>query len=333
MKKKIFTTILSGLLLSGFMNFMFAQAGVFGTGWGEPAPGEPKIIEEDLTGFPFFHSDFNPNEGNSSHTLEKAGYKDTVTYRVCINSTDTIFYEFHECAFAPNWQPAYGYKDSVDGVASVVPAEVSRGFVEIARFDTVYAKPPLDTDSGHFIIDMRQVEYVEVIQFTHSSCGGNKRGFTLRKSTDNGMTWDTVRNQVGRLTGNTPDNDLTAYDCQESAHGMVWQDGLYLYDQNVMLKFSYCMGQTLRIHDFRAYGWVQQVGVDEKELEKVSVYSAGKNLFLSEPSDIVIFDINGRFVKKALNVVTYSMSDLPEGLYIVKARTDKGIVTRKIMNQ
>jgi len=331
MKRKIFTTLMLGLLITGVTSLTFGQT--TGTGWGDPiAPGEPKILEEDFTGFPFFHSDANPNEGNSDNTIEKWGYKDTATFRVAINSTDTIFYDFYQCAFAPGWQPSYGYRDSVDGISPPVPNEVSRGFVEISRFDTIYSS--VGQDSGYFIIDLRQAEYIEIIQYTHSSTGGNKRGFTLSYSSDDGATWDTVRYMNGTMDGNiikfnTPMNE----NCQLSAYGMVWQDNLYMYDQNLMLKFYYARGQTPRIHDFKAYGWVQQVGVDEQELEKFSIYNVNKNLFLSEPSDIVIFDINGRFVKKALHVETYSMADLPDGLYVVKARTDKGIVTRKILNQ
>lgn len=327
--------MLVGILISGVAQPGFGQNG---TGWDDGiVPGEIKMIEEDFTGFPFFHSDANPNEGNSDNTLDAMGYKDTTTFRVAINSTDTIFYEFYQCAFAPAWQPAYGYRDSADGISPPVPPLLSRGFIEISRFDTIYSSA--GQDSGYFIIDMRRAEYVEVIKYSHSSTGGNKRGFTLRKSNDDGATWDTVRYQDGTMDGNiapwTAGNNISGLNdnCQNSAYGMLWQDNVYFYDQNLMLKFSFARGQTPRIHDFIAYGWIQQVGVDEKELEAISIYNVNKNLFLSEPSDIVIFDMNGRFVKKALHVETYSMADLPEGLYIVKARNDKGIVSRKIMNQ
>ena len=328
MKRKNFTAIFFGLLISGFTRLVIGQS--YGTGWGITPPGEPLIIQDNFTDFPFLHADSNPDQGNSDNLdPENPGYKDTTAFRVCINSSDTIFYDFYQCAFAPNWQPAYGYRDSLAELTPPVPPEVSRGFVEVARYYESHA-----TDSGYFIIDLRQVQYLEVIQYTHSSCGGNKRGFTLRKSIDDGVTWDTVRYQRGGFTDNYPES-ANAWNCQESAYGMVWEDALYLYESNVMLKFSHAVGQAVRIHDFKAYGWVEpETGINDNDIkQEVSIYCSDKTMILSEPADIVIFNMNGVLVKKAKDVETVSTADLPEGMYVVKARTDRGITTKKILNQ
>ena len=112
MKKVIFTTFLSAFLGVGVI--IYAQSPEGSTGWETLMPGEPLVLEDDFRDFPHFHSQLNTDDSNSRNTETTFGLKDTTASRVCIASIDTIKYEFYQCAFAPNWQTAYGYTDSVE---------------------------------------------------------------------------------------------------------------------------------------------------------------------------------------------------------------------------
>jgi hypothetical protein len=318
MKKVIFTTLL--LLFFGACLTLLAQSPEGSTGWETLMPGEPLVLEDDFTGFPFFHSDTDPDQGNS------ATYKDTTAFRRCVGSIDTVFYEFYQCAFAPNWIAAYAYQDSVTDAAPCDPTpQVSRGFVEISR-----EREQDLTVNGHFIIDLRQLEYVDAVQYSHSSCGGNKRGFTLAKSTDDGETWDTIRMQTGNTSTSLPQPN--SFNVQNSACGMRWEDGVW--DINVMLRFTQAGGQAVRIQDLKIYGTADPaVGIKDYINEKIKITWHNRIIRLSEVADVSIYNMNGALVKKADRVETLSTSDLPAGMYIVKARTDAKITTVKIVNK
>jgi hypothetical protein len=329
MKRQILTLML--VTLAG--TALLAQDPAWGTGWTTLQPGSPLLLEEDFTGFPFVHSDSDPNQGNSDNLdPEHPGYKDTLVFRQAIGSIDTIFYEFYQCAFAPNWMPAYWYRDSVDGLTPPTPPEVSRGFVEISREYESWA-----TIDGYFIIDLSQVEFIEAIRYTHSSTGGNKRGFTLAMSKDYGETWDTIRMQTVSLNLNRPQPN--PYTCQNSAYGMLWEDGLYVGSlispgDSVLLRFTKDYnGQTVRLHDLKIYGDREtNIGINDRVASPIRISAYDGFIRLSEPADIRVFDINGRLMRQANRVESLYIRDLPSGVYIIKARTDTQLCTGKIFN-
>jgi hypothetical protein len=321
MKKVNFTLFLAALIGTGLT--LRAQSPEGSTGWETLQPGEPLVVDEDFQGFPFFHVDQNPDQGNSDNLdPEHPGYKNDTTFVIATGSTDTIFYNFYQCAFAPNWIAAYAYTDSVTTGTSTMTAQVTRGFVEISR---EYASHL--TVAGYYIIDLRSLDFVEVVQYAHSSCGGNKRGFTLAKSTDDGVTWDTVRYQSGNISTSLPQPNT--YNCQNSAYGMRWEDGIY--DFNVMLKFTDGNGQAVRIHDLKIYGDVAHPGgIKGVRDTEIGITCINRVIRLSEKSGLGIYDLKGSLLRRADNVETYSVQDLPEGVYIIRAKTDKKITTRKI---
>jgi hypothetical protein len=203
MKMKNFTLnalMASVVVIAGSMTLNAQDTGT-GTGWGKLSPGEPMVLNENFRGFAHFHSDAQPNEGNSNNLdvdgVVVYGYTNLEHSVKYIGSEHKANYSFYQCAFAPNWDTAYGYRDSVAGTSTTATTpSVSRGFVEISR--TFGASGgALPTVHGHFIVDLRNLEMVEVIQYTHSSTGGNRRGFLLEYSIDDSLTWDTLRFQPG----------------------------------------------------------------------------------------------------------------------------------------
>jgi hypothetical protein len=315
MKKLIFTFLLAGF--AGVVINLYSQSPEGSTGWEDLMPGEPLVLEDNFQDFPFFHSDSTSDMGASSI------YKDTTAFRRCIGSIDTVFYEFTQCAFAPSWIAAYAYQDSVTPPAPCDPTpQITRGFVEISR------EAVEDTVIGHFIIDLRQLEFVEAVQWSHSSCGGNKRGFTLAKSLDDGETWDTVRYQHAYPNVAIPQPN--SFNCQNSACGMRWEDGIW--ESNVMLRFTQAYGQAVRIQDLKVYGTAHpSTGINDYIKNEIKISWHNGIIRLSEVADVVVYNMNGTLVIKADQVETLSTSDLTAGMYIVKARTAAKIATTKIV--
>ena len=255
-----------------------------------------------------------------------------------IDSKLTVTYEYDSCAFAPEWGVAY----SVDGDGLPVDPDpttpgVSIGFVEIARVG-------YGTLAGEFIIDLREIEFVEGIQYSHSSCGGKRRGFVLCYSLDDADTWDTLRYQLGNnidqnftkdlFTGEKTPNDIN---CTPSGYGMLWEDALY--SENVMLRFTADStfggeNQAVRIHDFKVYGDLPEIPVDTVGVpeftDNYKIRVLKNVVSISEPSDVNVYSMTGACVKSYTNTDLFSIADLPKGIFIVKARAGKKVGAAKI---
>ncbi|WP_340114651.1 T9SS type A sorting domain-containing protein [Maribellus mangrovi] len=336
MKEKIFTLIIA--LIAGFGFTANAQLNI-GTGvpWGSLGAAEPLVLNEDFTGFEFFHSDSTTDMGNSNNTFDTDGvtiiygYKnDSVEVPILGSESGKITYVFDQCAFAPDWETAWAFKDGGGQTPNV-----SNGFVEVSR--DYGSNPP--TVRGSFKVDLRELDFVEVIQWTHSSCGGNKRGVMLEFSLDDGATWDTLRYQPGNAWGDsftkdpfTLDKTPNGYRCDPSAYGMTWEDGVYA--ENVMLRFGEAGGQVPRIHDLKVYGtYTPPTSAKVIDKEDIKVYSFNREIRISEPADVAVYTITGNLIKKAVNTNTVQMQEVPSGIYIVNAINDGRTVVKKVMIQ
>lgn len=342
MKTKFFT-FLSTVLLLGSVN-AFAQDMGTGVDWSENPPSEPLLIDEDFTGFSFFHSDETADQGNSSHALGDDGltiiwgYKELKMNQPIVNGGGgTVEYDFYQCAFAPEWMSAYGYRDfSATGSGTNSP-NVSDGFVEISRFDTVYSAIP--QARGMFTVDLRGIEYVEMIQWSHSSTGGKRRGVLCEFSLDDAATWDTLRFQPGEqwTLGFTKDvftgeKTMNTYRCEPSGYGMSWADGIY--SENIMLRFSSTgIGtiQTARLHDLKVYGTYTPNAVGDITLDAIKIYSANKQIFLSETANVDVYNLSGVLVSSGLNTNQISMDSFSNGIYFVKATVGNTVQTTKVL--
>ncbi|WP_167607176.1 T9SS type A sorting domain-containing protein [Maribellus sediminis] len=338
MKEKIFTLIIA--LVVGIGISANAQLNM-GTGvpWGSLGAGEPLVLNEDFSGFTFYHSDSTTDMGNSNNyydtdgTTVIYGYKNDTTETPILGSTSgKIKYYFDQCAFAPEWKTAWAFKDGGGQTANV-----SNGFVEISR-DYGASGEYLPTVRGSFVVDLRELEFVEVIQWTHSSCGGNKRGVMLEFSLDDGNSWDTLRYQpAGGLWGYSFTKDVmtlektsNGYNCQPSAYGMTWEDGIYA--ENVMLRFGEAGGQVPRIHDLKVYGtYTPPTSVNVVDKEELKIYSFNKKIRISEPADVRVYSIMGNLIKHAVNTNSIQMNDVPNGIYLVKAKNLNSEAVSKVL--
>lgn len=341
MKNKIFTLLI--VLLTVFAGSAYAQLNL-GTGvsWGTLSPSEALVLNENFTGFPFFHTDTDPNQGNSENSIADDGvtvvygYKnDTLEVPILGSANGKIKYIFYQCAFAPEWQTAYDFRDGGGQTPNV-----SNGFVEISRFDTVYSTVP--TAAGYMLVDLRQLEFVEMIQWSHSSTGGSKRGVMCEISVDDGTTWDTLRFQPGELWGYSFTKDPASgmkesngFRCDNSAYGMTWEDGIFT--SNVMLRFGQAIPpagaiQTPRIHDLRVYGtYTPPTSASIIEKEGLKIFSANKKIHLSEQARVAVYNISGALVRESNQTNLVQMNDMPIGVYIVKAQTNNVVRTAKVI--
>lgn len=316
----LFTSLFTLLLCHGIA---YSQLNT-GTGveWGTLSPVEPLVLDENFQGFEFFHSDENSDMGNSDNAYAGDGtiihgYK-IESFQVPVLNAPGLFinYEFNICAFAPDWKAAYAFRDGTENTDNV-----SDGFVEISR--DFPSDPP--TVRGEFVVDLRALDFVEIIQWSHSSTGGNKRGAMVEISLDDGTTWDTLRYQPGNawdqsftrdpLSGFTESN---GYRCDPSAYGMTWEDGIFA--SNVMLKFLECGGQTPRIHDLKVYGTFTTSAVNNVYNNDLEITQADRRIDISERADINVFRTDGVLIKSATDVDQVYLSELPSGIYIVHAR-------------
>lgn len=327
MKRRNFTLLIVVLIATGLnLNAQTSPEG--STGWDNLLPVEQLLLDMNFQEYPFFHADSNPDQGNSTYANpEGVGYMDTKDFRTIYASTDSIFLDFYQCAFAPEWIAAYAYKDSVD-----MPAGITPGFVEISREYESHL-----TVNGHLIIDCRQLSFIEVVQYSHSSCGGNKRGFTFSAGNydpvGDSIVWDTIRAQ-GSNYGDDNIGELAAsFNCQLSAFGMRWEDGIW--DSYDYLRFTKPFGfsQAVRLHDLRIYGLPEHstIGISDIHVKEIGIECYNKTIRLSETADIGIYDLSGKLLRRADNITTYNVNDLPEGLYIVRAKTDSQTTTNKVL--
>lgn len=309
--------------------------------WGTLAPSEQLVLNEDFKGFEFFHTDDTPDQGNSENMLDTDGttiiygYKnDTVEVPILGSTSGKIKYMFFQAAFAPEWAAAYAFRDAGENDEAYNSTNVSNGFVELSRFDTIYSSVP--TARGYMTVDLRELDFVEVIQWSHSSTGGNKRGVMCEFSLDDGASWDTLRYQPGNSWGfsftkdpYTLEKTSNGYRCDPSAYGMTWEDGIYA--ENVMVRFREAGGQTPRIHDLKVYGTYIQTAANIVEKDGLKIYAAHKTIHVSEQARVAVYNISGAKVREANYTNTVSMNDMPNGIYVVKAQTDRSVRTTKVI--
>ena len=309
-----------------------------GTGWGNLFPSEQLVLNENFMGFDFFHSDSNPSSGNSDNVTDPVsgdpiyGFKDDSMYVNFLGSSDQARYIFHQCAFAPEWETAYANHED-----KTPTPNVSDGFVEISRTYPA-SGGNLPMVHGEFILDLRQLSYVEVVEWSHSSCGGNKRGVMLEFSLDDGATWDTLRYQPGQAQFQTSfTKDVTSrektdneYSCQESALGMAWEEGIYT-DQPLMLRFGECNGQTPRIHDVRVYGVPLHTAAEQINLNKLKIHCYNNIIRISKLADAKIYDLSGKLLLSAENTNYINLDNFQKGVYLVKVQSGNAYGTSKIL--
>ena len=334
--KTIKLTSLFILLLLGSLHVAAQLNLSTGVDWGELGASEPLLLNENFQSFTHNHTDENTDMGNSQHEYATDGFSIIYGYfngelevPIIGSQSGKIKYTYQQCAFAPDWQTAYAFKNASDNTPNV-----SNGFVEISRQDSNYSAIP--TIRGYFTVDLRAIDFVEVIQWTHSSTGGNKRGVMCEISLDDGTTWDTLRYQPGVAWTQSFTKDPSSgfklangYRCDDSAYGMTWEDGIYT--GNVIIRFREAGGQTPRIHDLKVYGtYTPPVSANSMDKDELNIYAFNRKIKISEPAKVAVFNIAGFKVKEVALSNLISMDDMPAGIYMVKAQSGSKVKTSKI---
>ena len=341
-----FLALINGAFLLGSFSVVAQDIGT-GPGWGNIIITKDIVIDEDFTGYEFLYSKDNTNSGNSKDVFDEAtfewiwGHRNEVDVKPFINFTGNATFTFDTCAFAPEWTTAWGYRDMLDPAIGVdnTTEGVSPGFVEVSRIG--YG----DLFEGFFMIDLTELPYVEAIQYSHSSCGGYRRGFSLLFSLDGGEVWDTLRYQPGDAWDQSYTKDpadfpgdpyimnktSNSYNCTPSAHGMLWEDEIKA--SNVMLKFVPANSQALRIHDLKIYGGDAPVGVHDIVRSTLKVTSLNNQIKVSERASVKVLSCTGTVVKSATVDNIMPLDDISAGIYIVKAKTGAKTTTIKIVKK
>lgn len=306
-----------------------------GTGWATINPTEPLVINEKFQGFKHFHSDSTTDMGNSDNAVDEftgetiPGYMDLDTSFLFTGSKSwKVYYDFDTCAFAPTWKAAYAFRDTVENTSGV-----SNGFVEISR------KHSSGTKRGYFTVDLRELDFVEAIQYSHSSTGGNKRGLTVQYSIDNGETWDSLRYQAGSSWSAsfstdifTKERTVSPYNCQLSAYGLLWEDAIY--SENLMLRFLESVGQTVRLHDLKVYASLKPDIIDAANRMSNADFAiriADKQVMFSKTADVEVYNMAGVLMKSSKNAKNIFIGDMPNGVFIIKATSDGFAKCKKIV--
>ena len=323
---------------------LYAQDKSTGMTWGETYPPfERLLVDENFQGFDFFFNGQNTVDGNSKNELDpntgiiNYGYKnDTVDVPILGSENGKFQYYFYQCAFAPDWKTTYAAIEK-NGITENSP-NVSDGFVEISRPDSVYSDIP--TIRGYFTVDLRAADFIEVIQWSHSSTGATKRGTMCQISTDDGLTWDTLRYQPAESSWAlsfhkdpfTKEKTYNTFRCDPAAWGMTWEDGIY--SSNVMLRFTPTgipIVQTLRIHDLKIYGtYTEPTAAKSFNSEELKIFQSGNQLRLSKLARVAVYNLNGALVRSAARTNVLGIGDLPNGIYFVKAQAGLINKTSKI---
>lgn len=316
MKKKL-TTLCALAALFLCMNIS-ADDTYPGLGWGYLGLGEgdyPRpFIDENFQNWTKTHTATEAFVKLGTAWLSTKYFDEDIAVPVydAITGVDTgekLMFKLIQCAVAPDFYSQYYYENQLDPTkwTEYSHSNVSKGYVELGR--TAYSGAA--TQNGELIIS--KMEYIEGVQYSYASTGGNKRGFTLSKSTDDGNTWEIVRQETGNLTTST-----SGYNVQESGYGIRFED--IIDTENVMLKFEIFAEQVLRIHDLKIYGKKgAPSGIDSNQIDAFSIKKINENVVLSEESDVEIYAISGQLIKTKQNCTTISISELPSGVYIVKA--------------
>jgi hypothetical protein len=197
-------------------------------------------------------------------------------------------------------------------------------------------------DSGWVVIG--EIPYIQLIQYTTSSFGA-KRGFRLEYSTDKGASWILIRNEYGQMNTN-PLISTSGLALTNSPKGIMWEESVSL--KNAMLRFrrAYPIGQLVRLHDLRIYGWELEEDMDDSGFETNSgvdwssvIWSDGTYLSLSSTgssslkmlvsngilnfSDVVtwarVTTISGQCIRSVENQQIVNLTDVPKGVYLVQA--------------
>jgi len=323
MKKKTLLFLALTVMVLGNINDVLAVTGYFGTGWNRTG-FSPKIVDINFQSWADEPHDPNnptvcpdPVPDNGFYTPHR------VIYLPVPNTSTFVPFTLDSCLVRNACPPVAnsGSKTRNTGV--------SNGFIELKRYYTGGSTPSLSPGLGHLIIG--PISYLEYIQYSTSTNGGNKRGFYLEKSEDGGDTWTLVRRETSNLTLSTSgDNNL------ECSNGMQWEDDINGVDCYLRFRNTTTAAdggaQMIRIHDVKIWGEPSLIsGVNTSVATQLRASINNIRVKLTDFADIDIFDISGTKVLSQIDTKELNIANLPGGVYIMKAKNANSTLTKKFI--
>jgi hypothetical protein len=192
--------------------------------------------------------------------------------------------------------------------------------------------------------------HLDLLQYTVSNFG-NRRGFRLEYSIDQGQTWVLIRNERGNSVSDTI-NSTSLESLTNSPKGTVWEDQISLDDAMIRFTRSSVNSQIFRLHDLRIYGiglfedmndaafetnsgiaWSDWMSTEQARHENMSIkYSNGILNYSDIPVWSRVMNLYGKTLRSYSDEQVINLTDLVEGVYMVQVCGKDGkTLTEKII--
>lgn len=227
------------------------------------------------------------------------------------------------------------------------------GFIELSRMGSAELKTP---PSRHGYIQIDSLPQVERIQWSYSSTSW-KRGVKADINYNDGAGWQPLRWVASDYSSWEATFSEQGYQFEEvigkhddpssfisvrfriwdgdSIHNKVNANDLSLQEATYSTTMTpYDQRQTVRIHQIKVFSGIipdyVPSALPNAQSDLLSITRRSNQLFLSESAQLTIISIDGKvlFNQQCDNA---DISNLPQGIYILKAQNENGKILQKII--
>lgn len=209
-----------------------------------------------------------------------------------------------------------------------IGSPLSVGFLEVSRKSsngTVSAGVGYDGS-----VTLPAILGAQIVQYSYSSLGGNKRGIILQRSVDNGDTWTDVRNPSATACSwpNTENGGnsstavlgenrfLSGYYC--SGAGVYIEDVIGDGTESVMLRFTVHNGQDFRLHDLKVIKLTSGSSISKTNSSTTIIMGKKGQIEIADAQeDVIVYNITGQKIATLLPNQGSHTVTVPSGVYLV----------------
>jgi hypothetical protein len=205
---------------------------------------------------------------------------------------------------------------------------LSVGFLEISRSSS-------NGTGGayHGSVTLPAIAGAQIVQYSYSSIGGNKRALILQRSVDNGETWTDVRNSSsGAVNWSTTENDgnsstavlgengfSSGYYC--SGAGVYIEDIIGDGTETVMLRFTIHNNQDYRLHDLKVIALKGGSSISTVNTSSTKIIGQkGQIEITGAQASVTIYSVTGQKVATFVPAQGSQIVSVPSGVYMVAER-------------